>query len=151
MCRYICPVVLLALIVSGIVSDADKFEHGYKNAPTWAHCLVGLGCVALPLAVLVIFVVWPGLWEKLDGKYAPQKYEPTAEELQRELQNMARLRSPSCFSFTWSADAGKDALSLKRRVYRKFSPAWAEHGDPQIVQRSSYATMRYAYPAGILL
>jgi hypothetical protein len=77
----------VALIVSQAVNDATGYEHGYGNHPLWAHIVVGLGTMGVPVAALVALLIWPGLWDRFEGKPS-QRVDPA--ELSNILKGMVR-------------------------------------------------------------
>ena len=81
--KYLCPPILLGLIVNQAVTDATKWDRGYMNYPLWVQLVAGVGVLGTMFAALIVFTIWPALWDKLGGEEGDES--KNLEEVMREM------------------------------------------------------------------
>jgi hypothetical protein len=83
--KYFCPPILLTLFVNQAISDATEWDRGYKNYPLWVQLVAGVGVLGTMLAALIIFTVWPSMWDTFGGK------ADEARDLEAVMREMVRF------------------------------------------------------------
>ena len=86
--KYLCPPILLGLFVNQAVTDATKWDRGYMNYPLWVQLVAGVGVLGTMFAALIVFTIWPALWDKLGGEEGDE-----SKNLEQVMREMVR----SCF------------------------------------------------------
>ena len=51
---------LAGLIVNSAIGDATNYERGYADLPLWLQLVAGITVLGTMIAVLIVFVIYPG-------------------------------------------------------------------------------------------